>query len=103
MVLSAELASAILSFLGGAMLSIDALRARHRARAESGAKKFLEIMRAHGTGTTLKDEQGRDLDSEAALALWRARQSTRWTWIGFLLMTAGFVVQIAAAGMKSPN
>jgi hypothetical protein len=104
MPVSLELYSAVLSFLGGGLLSIDALRARQRIRAESGAKTFLKIMEAHDAKTQIKDDEtGAQLDSETALQLWLARQSTRWAWLGFVLMTAGFVLQIMAALTKSPG
>ena len=100
MPISLELCSAILSFLGGAFLSFDALRARQRIRVESGAKTFMKILDAHNDKGLLTDEHGKQLDSETALQLWLARQSTRWAWVGFLLMTAGFVLQIFVASSR---
>jgi len=100
--MSLELFSAILSFLGGAFLSIDALRSRERIRAESGASKFLEVLKKE-TATDLRDEHGAPLKSEAALRLWLTNQSTRWAWLGFALMTVGFVLQILAVLMRPPT
>lgn len=100
MPISLELCSAILSFLGGAFLSIDALRARGRIRVESGAKKFMEILDAHDKKELLTEKDGMKIDSETALRLWLAKQSTRWAWVGFLLMTAGFVLQIFVASNR---
>jgi hypothetical protein len=72
-----ELASAVLSFLGGGLLSIDALRARRRIRAESGARRFLTIMQAHAAGDVITDEGGHPLASETALQLWLAAHRQR--------------------------
>lgn len=101
MPISFELASAVLSFLGGGLLSVDALRARQRIRAENGAKAFLKIMNAHSAGDLITDERGGQLSSESALQLWLSRQSTKWAWFGFVLMTFGFVLQILAALTKA--
>jgi hypothetical protein len=103
MPISFELFGAILSFLGGAFLSIDALRARRRIRVESGAKAFMKILDAHDKKDLLTDDDGKPLSSETALQLWLARQSTRWAWVGFLLMTAGFVLQIFVASNRAPG
>ena len=100
MPMSLELYSAILSFLGGGLLSFDALRARRRIRAESGAKAFLNILKALNENTLITDERGEQLSSETALQLWLARQSTKWAWLGFVLMTAGFVLQFLIALTK---
>ena len=69
-----------MSFLGGAFLSYDALRARQRIRVESGAKTFLKILDAHNDKGLLTDEHGKQLDSETA--------------------TAGFVLQIFVASSR---
>jgi len=102
MATSLELYSAVLSFLGGALLSFDALRARRRIRAESGAKALLKILKAHNADSVLTDNAGRALNSETELQLWLAAHSTKWAWLGFLLMTAGFVLQIVVALTKTP-
>ena len=102
MPISLELCGAILSFLGGAFLSIDALRTRRRIRVESGAKAFMKILEAHDNKDLLTDEYGKQLSSETLVQLWLARQSTRWAWVGFLLMTAGFVLQIFVASNRIP-
>jgi hypothetical protein len=100
MPMSLELYSAVLSFLGGGLLSFDALRARQRIRTESGAKTFLNILKALNENNLITDDSGKQLSSETALELWLARQSTKWAWLGFVLMTAGFVLQILVALSK---
>jgi hypothetical protein len=100
MPMSLELYSAVLSFLGGGLLSFDALRARQRIRTESGAKTFLNILKALNENNLITDDSGKQLSSETALELWLARQSTKWAWLGFVLMTAGFVLQILVALTK---
>jgi hypothetical protein len=95
-----ELLSAVLSFAGGALLSIDALRLKRRIRAESGAQDFLNALRTVGAADALKDEQGRALNTVTALQLWFANRSLKWTWLGFLLMTAGFLLQVFESACK---
>lgn len=99
--MSLELFSAILSFLGGGFLSIDALRSRRRVRAESGATELLKILNQEAAAN-LTDEDGKPLNSEAALRLWLTKQTSRWAWLGFALMTAGFVLQIVAV-LRRPS
>jgi hypothetical protein len=53
-------------------------------------------MEARASKRALTDEAGRPLTTEGAMQLWMAKNSTRWAWLGFLLMTAGFVLQILA-------
>ena len=79
------------------------LPARRRIRVESGAKTFMKILDARDKKDLLTEDDGTKLDSETALQLWLARQSTRWAWVGFLLMTAGFVLQIFVASSRVPG
>jgi hypothetical protein len=88
------LLGSILTFSGGGILSLDALRAPRRIREMSGANQFLRILKAFGRGQSLNDKEGNTLDSSDALALWFAARSRWWARAGFLLMTAGFLCDI---------
>ncbi len=87
-----ELASSALGFVGGAILSLDALFAVRTAQEERGKKSLQEAARkAEGI---YEDEHGVPLTSAYALRLWFARQSVVAARIGFSLMTAGFLLDL---------
>ncbi|OFV95242.1 MAG: hypothetical protein A3H28_07135 [Acidobacteria bacterium RIFCSPLOWO2_02_FULL_61_28] len=92
--LSLDLFSSILSFLGGAILSIDALRVKRSIGEESSAKHFLEILEKIPGSVGLRDKHGKSLNTERALQLWLSERSFQWAWLGFVLMTAGFFLEI---------
>jgi hypothetical protein len=87
-----ELAGSILSFLGGLFLSIEAFLVRRRIRMEAGAARLHEILKK--TRAVLEDGSGKPLESEKDLRVWLAERSLLYSWIGFGLMTFGFVLDI---------
>ncbi len=87
-----ELAASALGFVGGAILSLDALFAVRTAKEERGKESVREaVKKAEGV---YEDDRGRPLDSRYALRLWFARQSVLSARIGFSLVTAGFLLDL---------
>ncbi len=87
-----ELAASAFGFVGGGILSLDALFAVRTAKEERGKESVREAVRkAEGA---YEDDQGRRLDSRYALRLWFARQSVLSARIGFSLVTAGFLLDL---------
>jgi hypothetical protein len=84
----------IVSFLGGATLSLDALTVRRRIKIEAGAQQLQAIFAKVGLENQLKDGRGRALNDNEVLQLWLAKRSLPWTQVGFILMTLGFLVDL---------
>ncbi len=89
-----ELAASIFGFLGGTVLSLEALFAVQRARSERGKKSVQEAVRkAQGVYV---DDNDRVLTSTYALQLLFARRLATAGRIGFGLMTLGFLLDLIA-------
>lgn len=89
-----ELAASILGFLGGTVLSLEAIFAVRRARSERGKKSVQEaVRRAQGVYV---DDNDRALTSTYALQLLFARRVAIAGRIGFGLMTLGFLMDLIA-------
>jgi hypothetical protein len=89
-----ELAASTLGFLGGAVLSLEALLAVRRARSERGKKAVQQAVRkAQGVYV---DDDDRVLTSTYALQLLFARRVAIAGRIGFGLMTIGFLLDLIA-------
>lgn len=89
-----ELTASILGFLGGSVLSLEALLAVSRARSERGKKSVQEAVRkAQGVYV---DDSDRVLTSTYALQLLFARRVAIAGRIGFGLMTLGFLMDLIA-------
>lgn len=87
--------ASLLTLLGGLALSLEALFIRRKIRTEAGAQRLLEIMKAHGADDVLTDpKSGKPLNKEKALRLWFAERSLRWSWVGFGLLTFGFLLDL---------
>jgi hypothetical protein len=89
-----EIVASVLGFLGGSVLSLDALCAVRRVRQEMGKDATLQAVQA--AGGTYVDEQGNPLTSTFSLRRWFAGRSVLWARIGFSLMTAGFFLDLLA-------
>src|SRR5271154_337476 len=93
-----EIWSSILTFAGGTLLTVDALRVGQRIRTERGAQRLQKALKerkrraAADQSFTLKDEDGNPLKTETELSLWLAKTTLHWAWEGYLLITAGFVL-----------
>ena len=89
-----ELAASIFGFLGGAVLSLEALFAVRRARSERGKEMVQEaVKKARGVYV---DDNDRVLTSTYALQLLFARRVAIAGRIGFGLMTLGFLMDLIA-------
>jgi hypothetical protein len=89
-----EIAGSIISFAGAGWLSIDSLRVRQHVRSEAGAMKLLTRLKRAGMEKLLTDAEGKPLNSEQALRLWFAAGTLAWNWIGLVLITAGFGLEL---------
>jgi hypothetical protein len=89
-----EIAASLLGFLGGSVLSLDALCAVRRVRQEMGKDETLRAVQA--AGGVYVDQHGRPLTSAFSLRRWFAGRSVLWARIGFSLMTAGFFFDLLA-------
>jgi hypothetical protein len=89
-----EIAASVLGFLGGSVLSLDALCAVRRVRQEMGKDATQQAVQA--AGGTYVDEHGNRLTSSFSLRRWFAGRSVLSARIGFGLMTAGFLVDLIA-------
>lgn len=89
-----ELAASIFGFLGGVVLSLEALFAVRRARSERGKESVQEAVRkARGVYV---DDNDKVLTSTYALQLLFARRVAVAGRIGFGLMTLGFLMDLIA-------
>jgi len=87
-----ELAASIFGFLGGTVLSLDALFAVRRARSERGKESVQEaVKKAQGVYV---DDKDKVLTSAYALQLLFARRVASAGRIGFGLMTLGFLMDL---------
>lgn len=89
-----DLVGSILSFAGGVVLTVDAFLVRYNIRVEEGALEILEGLEEKQASRVLTDEKGVPLNSEARLRLWLSRASLRRAQVGFVLMTAGFLLDL---------
>ena|SRR5438270_12149909 len=87
-----ELAASISGFLGGAILSLDALFALRHVRQERG--KEITQQAARESSGTYVDDKNRPLNSAYKLQLWFAGRSVLSARIGFGLVTLGFLFDI---------
>ena len=89
-----ELSASIFGFLGGAVLSLEAVFAVRRARSERGQESVQEAVRkAQGVYV---DDNDKVLTSTYALQLLFARRVAIAARIGFGLMTLGFLMDLIA-------
>ena len=89
-----ELAASISGFLGGTVLSLDALFAVRRARSERGKEAVQNaVQKAEGVYV---DDKDKVLTSAYALQLLFARRTAVIGRIGFGLMTLGFLMDLIA-------
>ena len=87
-----ELAASSLGFLGGLVLSLDAIFAVRRARSERGKKAVGEAVQK--AQSEYVDDHDKVLTSAYALQLLFARRSAFSARIGFGLMTLGFLLDL---------
>jgi len=90
-----EIAGSIISFAGAGWLAIDSLRLRQHIRTEAGAMRLLARLKRAGLEKVLTDTEGKPLSSEQALRLWFAASTLAWNWVGLVLITLGFGLDLA--------
>jgi hypothetical protein len=91
------MAGAFLSFAGGVLLALDAIRMRSHIYQQRGSQDLLKFLKEQGAANVIKDDAGEPLNSETALQLWFANRSLKFAWIGFVFMTLGFLFQFLDA------
>lgn len=96
-----EIFSSALAFAGGVFLTIESLCVRSRIRAQSGLDRLRDILDKTNAGKVLTDKHGKSLDSKGALQLWFAERTVRYSWVGFILVTLGFVLDLIAKLIRS--
>ena len=91
------LTGALLNFVGGAFLVYDSLRPRRKNFSEAGAKEFAEEQQKRlreRKKALYETHDGQPLASELQWTLWLGQRSLQWTWVGFLLMSLGFLLDV---------
>jgi len=91
-----EIASSLVAFAGAAFLTYESLVVRRRIRAQSGLERLRDILNKEGAGKVLTGKHGESLDSTEALQLWFAERTVRYSWVGFILVSLGFVLDLVA-------
>ena len=73
---------------------VDAFLVRERVKAESGGSRYFRFLRRKGRTSPLTAQGGDPLKSVGDLRIWLAARSLNWARWGFLLMAAGFGLDI---------
>jgi hypothetical protein len=94
-----DVLGSILNFVGGVILIWDALSVR-KVLAEAGARQLQEGLEKVGLGDLLTFK-GQPLSDATTFQLWSSKRSRHWAWIGLLVMTGGFLLDILAKALKS--
>lgn len=97
------LTGAVLNFAGGVFLTWDALRIRRKTLAHFGARQIAEEEaeekakkegKERTSGPRYVTADGQILETELDWELWLASTTLKWTWLGFLLIASGFLLDI---------
>jgi hypothetical protein len=91
------LTGAVLNFFGGAFLVYDSLRPRSKNFAAAGAKEFAEEQQKRlreGKKALYETHDNKPLATELQWTVWLGQRSLQWTWVGFLLMSLGFLLDV---------
>jgi hypothetical protein len=91
-----EILVSIINFFGAAILCADALRIKRSVKEKAGAEKLVQYLRSAGKSDLISDEKGKPLDSQHALDEWLAGRTLRLGWVGFMLITLGFLIDLIA-------
>ncbi len=87
-----EVTACVLGFAGSALLSVDAIFGKKRTEREAGREEVQK--ETESVGATYVDGQGRPIEGPGAVQFWFASRSQRWNRMGFLLMAAGFLLDL---------
>jgi hypothetical protein len=85
-----EILASVLSFSGGAVLSVDALLAYRNARSQRGGEKLAEAAARAEKPVSIEIEGGQRLHSGSDVAVDRSALARGRTVAGFSLAAAGF-------------
>jgi hypothetical protein len=89
------LAGAVLNFSGGVFLVIDSLAAKKTALAHYGARKRSEEEATRDNKPArYQAPDGKELKTLLDWELWLAEDGLKWTWLGFALISTGFLLDI---------
>ena len=88
-----EISASILGFAGAALLSVDAIYGSRRVLQEEGKNAAREGAEKH-KGTLVDPHKSQPVQGESGVKIWFAKRSQKWNRLGFLLMTAGFLVDL---------
>jgi len=91
------LSGAMLNFAGGVFLIYDSLRSRRKNLAAFGAQAFArdqQTSERERKKPLYETPDGKPLANELQWTLWLGDRSRQWTWVGFLLISAGFALAI---------
>lgn len=94
--------ASLLSFGGAGILSIDALRVRRKAKQKRGMEKLVEAIRRSGTEGLLYDDNGTPLETAKDIEGWFSSREFRLALWGFVLLTAGFALDIFCKTLCNP-
>jgi|HubBroStandDraft_6_1064221.scaffolds.fasta_scaffold214318_2 hypothetical protein len=89
-----ELIAACFTFAGSLVLCLDALRVRRTLKQRRGAETLVEVIKKLGQEGLLQDSGGRVLDSPKTIEDWFAARSFRMAWVGFMLLSSGFALDL---------
>ncbi len=97
-----EIWSSLLTFAGGVFLTVDGLVAASKIHAESGGERFLAAVLRRKIQVVGDD--GQPLTNPTDLRAWLARKVQRRSWLGFALITLGFLIDLVSkvAAIFSP-
>lgn len=91
------LGGALLSFGGGVFLACDSLRAQRTTLLQFGSRKLAESeAKRTGKPPLYETPDHRPLASELDWELWLADHTRKRTWIGFAIISAGFLLDFVS-------
>lgn len=88
------LLGSVITFCGGALLSIDSVLVARHLRTQKGGEALLRGLERHGVRGILVDDKGSPLVTPTQLQLWLLRGPQNRAIFGFLLVTSGFLLEI---------
>lgn len=103
MAISLELFGKILSFLGGILLTLEALTVKKQIQVRAGAHAFQRDLESAGLGDRLVDSKGRPLRDEQILEIQLTKPFVILTRVGIALVTTGFLLEIVDQGFLKPR
>src|SRR5689334_15581988 len=78
------------TFVGSAVLAIDALGVRRRLKQRRGTEVFIQAVKNSGDDDLVYDPNNKRLNTQQAIEDWFAERTLRFAWIGFAFLGIGF-------------